>query len=231
MPLTPAEIHNVEFTKASLGKRGYDEEQVDALLDEVTREMSRLLEENAQLQRHLHAPDATAVLTGATAPDATVELAAAAAALDRAQHARDQAVREADRAHDRLTEARQSATSVTVSVTDSFTASRTADGSPPFLAMAQRTADNCLHESDEQSTTLLAEARNQAERLVDDAHQQVNDIEETVRRHQTEAAAELAAKRTAAEHQIDELAQFAEDYQAALGDQIARQGHLVDGPG
>jgi DivIVA domain-containing protein len=215
VPLTPAEIHNAEFAKASLGKRGYAEEQVDALLDEVTREMIRLLEENAQLQRHLHSPAAPAAPTD-------VELAAATAALDRAQLARDQAVREADQAQDLLNEARQSVTSVTASVSPA--------GLPPYLAMAQRTADNCLHESDEQSTTLLAEARQQAERLVDDAHQQVNDIEETVRRHQTEAAAELAAKRTAAEHQIDELTQFAEGYQAALEDQIARQGHLIDGP-
>ena len=30
MPLTPAEVHNVAFKKPPIGKRGYDEEEVDA---------------------------------------------------------------------------------------------------------------------------------------------------------------------------------------------------------
>lgn len=34
-PLTPADIRNVVFDKAPLGKRGYDEEQVDTFLDLV----------------------------------------------------------------------------------------------------------------------------------------------------------------------------------------------------
>src|SRR5262245_46683347 len=32
-PLTPADVRNVIFDKAPLGKRGYDEKQVDAFLD------------------------------------------------------------------------------------------------------------------------------------------------------------------------------------------------------
>ena len=33
MPLTPADVHNVAFKKPSIGKRGYDEDEVDAFLD------------------------------------------------------------------------------------------------------------------------------------------------------------------------------------------------------
>src|SRR5262250_1820733 len=50
MPLTPADVHNVAFKKPPIGKRGYDEEEVDAFLDEVERELARLLEENNQLR-------------------------------------------------------------------------------------------------------------------------------------------------------------------------------------
>ena len=32
MPLTPADVHNVAFKKPPIGKRGYDEEEVDAFL-------------------------------------------------------------------------------------------------------------------------------------------------------------------------------------------------------
>ena len=41
MPLTPADVHNVAFKKPPIGKRGYDEEEVDAFLDEVERELAR----------------------------------------------------------------------------------------------------------------------------------------------------------------------------------------------
>src|ERR1044071_3450617 len=50
MPLTPADIHNVAFKKPPIGKRGYDEEEVDAFLDEVERELARLIEENNELR-------------------------------------------------------------------------------------------------------------------------------------------------------------------------------------
>jgi DivIVA domain-containing protein len=51
MPLTPADVHNVAFKKPPIGKRGYDEEEVDAFLDEVERELARLIEENHELRR------------------------------------------------------------------------------------------------------------------------------------------------------------------------------------
>src|SRR4051812_43147501 len=50
MPLTPAEVHNVAFKKPPIGKRGYDEEEVDAFLDIVEVELSRLIEENSELR-------------------------------------------------------------------------------------------------------------------------------------------------------------------------------------
>ena len=50
MPLTPAEVHNVAFKKPPIGKRGYDEEEVDAFLDIVEVELARLLEENSDLK-------------------------------------------------------------------------------------------------------------------------------------------------------------------------------------
>jgi len=50
MPLTPAEVHNVAFKKPPIGKRGYDEEEVDAFLDIVEVELSRLIKENNELK-------------------------------------------------------------------------------------------------------------------------------------------------------------------------------------
>ena len=35
MPLTPADVHNVAFSKPPIGKRGYNEDEVDQFLDLV----------------------------------------------------------------------------------------------------------------------------------------------------------------------------------------------------
>ena len=44
MPLTPADVHNVAFSKPPIGKRGYNEDEVDAFLDLVENELTRLIE-------------------------------------------------------------------------------------------------------------------------------------------------------------------------------------------
>ncbi|MEJ2861831.1 DivIVA-like cell division protein Wag31 [Actinomycetospora flava] len=53
MPLTPADVHNVAFSKPPIGKRGYNEDEVDAFLDLVEAELGRLLEENNDLREQV----------------------------------------------------------------------------------------------------------------------------------------------------------------------------------
>src|SRR5262249_51323912 len=53
MPLTPADVHNVAFSKPPIGKRGYNEDEVDAFLDLVEAELTRLIEENSDLRQHV----------------------------------------------------------------------------------------------------------------------------------------------------------------------------------
>ncbi|MGZ4588139.1 MAG: DivIVA domain-containing protein, partial [Mycobacteriaceae bacterium] len=53
MPLTPADVHNVAFSKPPIGKRGYNEDEVDAFLDMVEHELTRLLEENNELKQRV----------------------------------------------------------------------------------------------------------------------------------------------------------------------------------
>jgi DivIVA domain-containing protein len=47
--LTPSDVHNVAFRKSPLGKRGYDEEDVDAFLDRVERTLAQMGAEIASL--------------------------------------------------------------------------------------------------------------------------------------------------------------------------------------
>jgi len=50
MMLTPADVHNVAFSRSRLGKRGYCEQEVDLFIDLVEQELTRHIEEDAELR-------------------------------------------------------------------------------------------------------------------------------------------------------------------------------------
>src|SRR5258708_37301138 len=52
MPLTPADVRNKQFSTTRL-RPGYDEEEVDAFLDEVEAELDRLIQENEERRAKL----------------------------------------------------------------------------------------------------------------------------------------------------------------------------------
>jgi DivIVA domain-containing protein len=54
MALTPADVHNVAFSRPRIGKRGYNEQEVDLFIDLVEQELTRHIAEDAQL-RNLNA--------------------------------------------------------------------------------------------------------------------------------------------------------------------------------
>ena len=64
MPLTPEDVQNKRFSTVRF-KEGYDEEEVDAFLDEVEAELRRLLGENSDLRSR---PASAAPATPAAAP-------------------------------------------------------------------------------------------------------------------------------------------------------------------
>ncbi len=222
MLLTPADIHNTEFGKAPLGRRGYDEEEVDALLDEVTQEMIKLLEENEVLQRRVGRPDARPD----QAPPASALLAdidAAGAELDRARRACDQAEQQAHRLQRQLEEARQKAAAGTPA--PSFGV----ESPDRVLAMAQRTADDYMNEADQKARDLITEARERSADLADEAHTMAAGIEADAQRRYREAADTLQATHTALIKEIEELTSFAENYRVALENHVVRQTQLLEG--
>jgi DivIVA domain-containing protein len=77
MPLTPADVHNVAFSKPPIGKRGYNEDEVDAFLDLVENELTRLIEENADLRQRVSELDqelASARAGGGAQPTTAIPL-------------------------------------------------------------------------------------------------------------------------------------------------------------
>jgi DivIVA domain-containing protein len=51
--LTPAELQTVNFRRAPLGRRGFDEDQVRAFLSQVEQELVRVLNEKAAMQHEV----------------------------------------------------------------------------------------------------------------------------------------------------------------------------------
>src|ERR1700746_2769245 len=68
MPLPPPDVHNVAFSKPPIGKRGYNEDEVDAFLDLVENELTRLIEENSDLRQRVAELDQELPAAGAGGP-------------------------------------------------------------------------------------------------------------------------------------------------------------------
>jgi DivIVA domain-containing protein len=220
MPLTPADIHNVAFKKPPIGKRGYDEEEVDAFLDEVESELTRLLEENGALKETLQRggggggggnPAATMVLNN--------EFADLAAQLERLQEARARAEQNARNVQDQLQRARSQAPSGALPALNAADDDRNSR----VLMMAQRTADEHMRDAQRESETLITGAQGKADQLVSEAQIKAATIESDARRNHTEAMDSLVEKRAAALDEIERLGQLATSYQEALTNHVQQQ--------
>jgi DivIVA domain-containing protein len=215
MPLTPADIHNMAFKKPPIGKRGYDEEEVDAFLDEVEQELIRLLEENGVLRDQIErgggggGPASTMVLNN--------EFADLTRQLERLQEARARAEQNARSVQSQLERARsQMSSGALPTIGDDDRNSR-------VLQMAQRTADDHMRDAQHESDSLLTTARTKAEQITSEAELKAGTIESDARRNHSEALNSIGAKRSALLDEIDRLGQLAQSYHAALNNHVTQQ--------
>ncbi|MEV6306334.1 DivIVA domain-containing protein [Actinoplanes sp. NPDC051861] len=214
MPLTPADIHNVAFKKPPIGKRGYDEEEVDAFLDEVEQELIRLLEENGALREQAQRGGG-----GGSAASTMVlnnEFADLAAQLERLQEARARAEQNARNVQSQLETARRQPSGPPASAADDDRNSR-------VLMMAQRTADEHMRDAQSEADNVISGAQDKAEQLMADAQLKAGTIESDARRNHTEAMDSLVEKRAALLDEIDRLGQLANSYQEALTNHVTQQ--------
>jgi DivIVA domain-containing protein len=216
MPLTPADIHNMAFKKPPIGKRGYDEEEVDAFLDELEQELIRLLEDNEALHGEIQRAGA-GPSTAASARANNAEFAEISAQLDRMQQARALAERNARNLQARLEQAREAASAGPVGSSD------VDDRNAGVLMMAQRTADDHMRDARQESDAVLSEARNTSLQITADAQLKASTIEGDARRNHTESMNSLEARRAALLDEIDRLGQLAQSYQAALDNHLTQQ--------
>jgi len=223
MPLTPADVHNVAFKKPPIGKRGYDEEEVDAFLDEVERELARLIEENNELRAQSERGRA-----GGPPPVSggdmrhTGEMADLKTQLDRMQ--REKAAAE-QAARQMQVELEQARTSGPVS---------SGDGEQQalrVLMMAQRTADEHVSDARREADKLLTDARTKSDELTRDARAKAEALERDARQRHQEVLSSLDSKRTALQKHIEELKQFEREYRTRLKAYLESQLRDLDGRG
>jgi DivIVA domain-containing protein len=193
MPLTPADVHNVAFSKPPIGKRGYNEDEVDAFLDLVENELTRLIEENADLRQRVAELDqevATA-RSGAGGVQATQSIPVYEPEPEPAPV--PQPVYEAPPQQ-----------AVPVSEDQHLKAAK-------VLSLAQDTADRLTGTAKAESEKLLTDARAQADAMVSEARQTA---ETTVAEARQRADALLADAQTRSEAQLRQAQEKADALQA-----------------
>lgn len=103
--LSPADVQGVLFTRAGLGRRGYDEGEVDFFLERVQTELSRLLGEKSSLRDEAAELRGSGATPGVARDEASVQ---AVKVLSAAQLTADQYVADAESYSKRLSgEARE----------------------------------------------------------------------------------------------------------------------------
>ncbi|NJC69803.1 DivIVA domain-containing protein [Planosporangium thailandense] len=221
MPLTPADVHNVAFKKPPIGKRGYDEEEVDAFLDEVERELARLIEENNELRAQAERGGGRVVGGGGSDSRLAAELAELQSQLDRVQRDKSAAEQAARSMQVELEQLRSQGPGV-----------GGGDGEQQalrVLMMAQRTADDHVNDARREADKLLSDARAKAEEVTREARAKADALERDARQRHQEAIAGLDTKRTALQKHIEELKQFEREYRTRLKAYLESQLRDLDG--
>jgi DivIVA domain-containing protein len=225
MPLTPADVHNVAFKKPPIGKRGYDEEEVDAFLDEVERELARLIEENNDLRSQVERARSGGQPAAQAAPGNDAETRRLAqenaelkSQMERLRQEKAAAQQAAQQAQQAAAQAAQQAAQQPRNVPAPVTTSDPGGEQQALrvLMLAQRTADEHVEEARREADKLLSEARANADELTRDARSKAEALEREARQRHQEAMGGLDAKRAALQKHIEQLKAFEREYRTRL---------------
>jgi DivIVA domain-containing protein len=197
MPLTPADVHNVAFSKPPIGKRGYNEDEVDAFLDLVENELTRLIEENSDLRQRVAELDQElgSARAGGAVPQPTQAIPLYQPEPQPEPEPTPAPVPQA---------APQPPPSSAASEEQAIKAAR-------VLALAQDTADRLTGTAKAEADKLLADARANADQIVSEAR---HTAETTVADAKQRAEAQLADAQTRSETQLRQAQEKADALQA-----------------
>jgi DivIVA domain-containing protein len=206
MPLTPADVRNKQFSTTRL-RPGYDEEEVDAFLDEVEAELDRLIQENEELRAKL-----AEVLRGGGKP------AMSALSSPLSDQKSDMMAPEPPMEYRRPEPMQNSMYSSEDNSMDTAArvlslAQQTADQA---IADARREADETLGRARREADDVLTKARRQAEQITGDARARAESLERDAQERHRQAMGSLVQSREELERRVDDLRAFEREYRSRL---------------
>lgn len=233
MGLTPADVHNVAFSKPPIGKRGYNEDEVDAFLDLVEAELARLVEENSDLRSQMEQLESQLQSAQVDLEEARSQASSVAAAptpppeeprrlspvpaptpAEQTSPGGDHHVQAAkvlglaQEMADRLTgEAKAEADGM-------LSEARTK--SEQLLSDARSKSDSMVNEARTRAETMLNDARTRAETLQRQAKEKATELERDAQRKHAEVMGNITQEKNALEKKIDTLRTFEREYRTRL---------------
>ena len=206
MPLTPADVRNKQFSTTRL-RPGYDEEEVDAFLDEVEVELDRLIQENEELRSKLAESlrGGRPAVSALNAPlaDPEPEMLAPEPML-----AEPEPVRRPEPVMSMHSEDNMDTAARVLAL-----AQQTADQA---IADARREADETLGRARREADDILGKARRQAEQITSDARARAESLERDAQERHRQAMGSLVQQREELERRVDDLRAFEREYRSRL---------------
>jgi DivIVA domain-containing protein len=234
MPVTAADVRNVTFSKPSIGKRGYHEDEVDAFLDVVGAELARLSTENndlrnrvAQLeQRQRAAPVGTGGNLRSMQPPGLVITPIPSPRTEQTSPGGDHHVPAAkvlglaQEIADRLT--REAKTEADAMLSNARAASE------KLLCEATAKADGMVAEARTRAETMLTDARSKADILERQSREKAASLEREAARKHTEIVGAISQEKSILEKKIDDLRTFEDEYRTRLANYLDSQLRELD---
>jgi DivIVA domain-containing protein len=235
MPLMPADVRNVTFSKPPLGKRGYHEDEVDAFLDVVAAELARLIEENHDLRHQIEqrdqqrrgAPVDTENNYLPVAPPGRMMVPIGPPMEEQTSSEDDHNVHAvkvlglAQEMAERLTgEAKTEADGMLHQARATST---------QLLSEARAKAEGMVTEARARAQTMLHDARTRAETLDRQSREKAASLERDAARKHPEILGAITQEKSVLEKKIDELGTFEREYRTRLKTYLHSQLQELDG--
>jgi DivIVA domain-containing protein len=202
MPLTPADVRNKQFSTTRL-RPGYDEEEVDAFLDEVEAALDELIQENEELRAKL--ADA---MRGRAPVSLTPQPEVHEIMPEPVRHEPERQPEPVMISRPRPAEDNMDTAARVLAL-----AQQTADQA---IADARREADETLGRARREADDLVTKARRQAEQVTSDARARAESLERDAQERHRQAMGSLVQSREELERRVDDLRAFEREYRSRL---------------
>jgi DivIVA domain-containing protein len=206
-------VRNKQFSTTRL-RPGYDEEEVDAFLDEVEAELDRMIQENEELRAKL-----TEVLRGGGKPGAPAlssplsEPKPDMMAQEPQQDLRPQQPEPMMMGGGMRSPMEEPPNNMDTAARVLSLAQQTADQA---IADARREADETLNRARREADDVLTKARRQAEQITGDARARAESLERDAQERHRQAMGSLVQQREELERRVDDLRAFEREYRSRL---------------